>query len=339
MTRSQALSALRRAIVPAVLAAGATMALVLALLLTGEPEYQSRVGLVAIPVATGNPADPEYGAVVSSIMPALPEMAVSTSVVDRLARELPGVDVTTLAESVAVELVPASGVARVTATGGSPEAAAAVLRAVVDEIVDSNLLAPVGRFTVLGDVDAEVTQVGPDSLLAGGLGVLAAVVVGLIAVAAVQVLRPRLLTVDDVEDVVRSVVDSGVPVLALGRHQRGLDVLAARLAALAPEATQVRGFPAGAGAQDGVVQAIDERLAGRALNRATPPSAPGQDPAGAARRNGRAVTEARHLVPQAVPLEPAVVIVQLRRTTSEELAAALLAAIESGNEIGAVVVR
>lgn len=338
MTRSQALAALRRALVPAVLAAGAALALVLALLLTRDPLYQARVGIVATPVAGGTADGPEYGAVVSSIMPALPEVAVSTPVVDRLAPRLPELDAVTLSESVAVELVPASGVARVTVTGDSPEAATTILRAVVDEVVGSGLLAPVGTFTVLGDVGAEPTQVGPDPLLAGGLAVLAAVVVGLLAVAAVQVLRPCLLTVTDVEQVVRSVASSAVPVVALGRRQRGVDVLASRLALAAPGVTQVLTFPAGPGTEDGVAAAIDERLAQRALDRGPAAGHPGDhERPGAA--NGRAATDARHRLRDAVHPEPAIVTVQLRRTTTEELTAALLAALDSGHELGAVVAR
>ncbi len=334
MTRSQALAALRRAIVPAVVAAGSTMAVVLLLLLTRDPVYQARVGIVATPVATGNQADPDYGAVVSSIMPALPEVAVSTPVLDRL----PGMDSTTLTESVSVELVPASGVARVTATGDSPEAATAVLQAVTSEIVGSDLLAPVGTFTVLGDVEAETTQVDPDPLLAGGLGALAAVVVGLLAVALVQVLRPRLLTVADVEQVVRSIASPAVPVVALGRRERGLDLLAALLAAEAPEATRVRSFPAGPEAEDGVVQAIDERLARRVTDRTPAPPSAAEDH-GRRAANGHGVFEARHRPPGAVGAEPAVVTVQLRRTTAEELTAAVLAAHDAGHELGAVVAR
>jgi capsular polysaccharide biosynthesis protein len=314
------------------------MALVLVLLLTRDPLYQARVGIVATPAANSGAAGPEYGAVVSSIMPALPEVAVSTPVLDRLAGPLPELDAATLSESVAVELVPASGVARVTVTGDTPEAATAILRAVVDEVVDSNLLAPAGTFTVLGDVGAEPVQVGPDPLLAGGLGVLAAVVVGLIAVAAVQVLRPRLLTVDDVERVVRTVASSAVPVVALGRRQRGVDVLASRLALAAPGATRVLTFPAGPGTEDGVAAAIDERLARRVLERGPAPAQP-MDHERPAASNGRATTDARHRVREAVHLEPAVVTVQLRRTTTEELTAALLAALDSGHELGAVVAR
>ncbi|MGY1638391.1 hypothetical protein ACI78V_17225 [Geodermatophilus sp. SYSU D00742] len=339
MTRSQALAALRRALVPALLAAAAAMALVLALLLTRDPVYQARVGIVATPVAGTSEAAPEYGAVVSSVMPALPEVAVSTPVLDRLATRLPELDATTLAESVAVELVPASGVARVTVTGDSPETTTAILRAVVGQIQDSALLAPVATFTVLGDVDVAPTQVEPDPLLAGGLGALAAVVVGLLAVAAVQVLRPRLLTVADVEQVVRTVATPEVPVVAVGRGQQGVDVLVSRLAAWAPAATRIRSFPAGPGAEDGVVTAIDERLARRAAERGPGPVTVAGDDGASARVNGRVTTDARHRVREAVPAEPAVVTVRLRRTSAEELTSALLAALDSGHELGAVVAR
>ncbi len=339
MTGAQALAALRRAVVPAVLAAGITMALVLVLLLSRDPQHQARVGLVATPVASGDQADPDYGAVVSSIMPALPEVAVSTPVLDRLGDRLPGIDAATLGELVSVELVPASGVARVTVVGTSPEEATAVLEAVVATIVGSDLLAPVGTFTVLGDVDAETTQVRPDPLLAGGLGVLAAVVVGLLAVAAVQVLRPRLLTVADVERVLSSVASGDVPVVAMDGRQRGLDVLVARLALAAPEARNVKSFPAGPGAEDGVVQAIDERLSRHAVERAPAPGPTVAELARMVEVDGRTATDARHRVRGGAPSEPAVVVVQLRRTTPEQLTAALLAAVESGHEVAAVVTR
>ncbi len=344
MTGSQALAALRRALVPALLAATAALALVLALLLTRAPEHQARVGIVVTPAAGGDQADPDFGAVVSSVMPALPEVAVSSPVVDRLEGRVPGIDATTLAESVSVELVPASGVARVTATGDSPETATAVLDAVVDEIVERDLVAPVGTFTVLGDVGAETTPVRPDPLLAGGLGLLAAAVVGLLAVAAVQVLRPRLLTVADVERVVGSVASPDVAVVTVGRGERGLDLLAARLALAAPGARRVHGFPAGGGGRDAaaghddLVQALAERLARRAGDPSVPTWTAPEDP-GRSAANGRTATEARHRVREATSGEPAVVTVHLRRTTPEQLTAALLTALAAGHPIGAVVAR
>ncbi|MGY1690876.1 hypothetical protein [Geodermatophilus sp. SYSU D01105] len=339
MTRSQALAALRRAVVPAVLTAGAAMALVLALLLTRDPLYQARVGIVATPVAGGEQGTPEYGAVVSSIMPALPEVAVSTPVLDRLSGRLPGIDAATLAESVSVELVPASGVARVTVTGDSPETATAVLGAVVDVITGSDLLSPVATLTVIGDVDAETTKVDPDPLLAGGLGALAAVVVGLLAVAAVQVLRPRLLTLADVAQVVHSVASPAVPVMALDRRRRQLDLVASRLAAAAPAATRVRSFPAGPDTEDGVVEAIDQWLAQRVARRAPAVGSAVQGNGGPGGSNGRVGAVARHSSREAAAAEPAVVTVRLRRATADELTAAVLAALDSGHEIGAVVAR
>jgi hypothetical protein len=126
--------------------------------------------------------------------------------------------------------------------------------------------------------------------------------------------------------------------VALGRRQGGVDVLASRLALAAPGATRVRTFPAGPGTEDGVAAAIDERLARRALDHGPPPRDGGDDGRlGAA--NGRAATDARHRVREAVQPEPAIVTVQLRRTTTEELTAALLAAVDSGHELGAVVAR
>ncbi len=340
MTRSSALAALRRALLPALVAAAAALALVMALLLSRAPEYQARVGVVAVPVATADGSDAEYGAVVSSVMPALPEVAVSSPVLARLADRFPDVDAARLAQSVSVELVPASGVARVTATGDSPESAQAVLRAVVAEIVDSGLLASVGSFSVLGDVDAEPVRVGPDPLLAGGLGLLAAVVAGLLAVAAVHILRPRLLTVDDVERHVRSVLAQDVPVVDVGRGDRGLDLVAARVALASPGSRRVQPFPAGAWFEGDVIRALDERLAERpadgaaATRVADDPGA--HQPAG---RTGYTGSDARHRVRDAGKHEGAVVTLHLRRTAPDDLTAALLAAVAAGYEVAVVMAR
>jgi len=317
MTRAQAVAALRRALIPAVVAALLTLGLVLGLLLTRPPTYETRVGLVAVPAAAPVPAptvntNPEYGSVISLAMPALPEVAVSDPVLQRLGDRVPGIDRTELAETVAVEVVPSSAVARITVQAETPEAAGAVLRAVVDTITSSNLLAPVGTFRVLGDPGSAPTLVRPDPLLAIGLGATAAALVGLMTAAAIQLARPRLLTVPDVEHVVGSFASDGVPVVGMDRRRRRLDLLVSHLSGTTAPGHGVVTFPAGPGDDDGLAEAVNERLRER--------------PAG----NGRhaAGTPAD---------DTAVVTVRLRRTDADQLTAALLRAEESGHPLRLVV--
>jgi len=313
MTRTQAAAAIRRALLPGLLAAAAAMGAVLLLLLTRAPVYEARVGIVAVPVSGAETAGPEYGSVVSLAMPALPELAVSTPVLQNLADELPEMDRTSLAEAVAVELVPDSAVARITVTSDTPAAASSVLAAVVGAVEGSDLLAPAGTFRVLGDVAAPPRQVRPDPLLAIGLGAAAAVLVGLLVVAAVQLVRPRLLTLPDVEHVVSSVVTKPVPVIALGPGRRRLDLLVAQLAASTPPATTVVAFPAGTADDGGLADAVNERLRERSSS------------------NGR------HWTAGSSTTDPALVTVRLRRTSAEQLTAALLQAQESGHQVELVV--
>lgn len=344
MTRSQALAALRRALLPAVLAAAVTMALVVLILVNRASEYQARVAVVATPVQGRDQALQSYGSVVSSVLPAIPELAVSSQVLDRVHQQVPDTTQAQLQQSVAVELVPASGVARVTVTGDSPAAATAVLRAVVDGIRSSDLLAPVATFRVLGNVDVPPTEVRPDPLLATGLGALAAVLVALLTVAAVQIARPRLLTISDVEQVVKSTTPGSVPVVALSGHQGALDLLVTRVAAAAPAATRVVPYAAGPADPDGLVDAVNKRLQQRASSRGRT-SGDGVDHDGprngvrsAGASNGRP-SEPRHGAQYVSATDPALVIVRLRRTSADELTAAVLAADEAGHGVGVVVAQ
>jgi capsular polysaccharide biosynthesis protein len=320
MTRSQVLAALRRAFVPALLAAVGTFALVASLARGGEPTYQVRVGIAAVPNPGQDANAPEYGSVVSLAMPALPELAVSAPVRDAVAAQLGDIGEAELLRSVTVELVPDSAVARITATRDTPRAASTLLRIVVDRILKSPLLSPVGRFHVLGNLSVEPLEVKPDPKLAMGLALFAAAFVALLAVAAVQVLSPRLLTADDVERVVRSTSAAPIPIMPLRRGEADLGLLASRLAVTAPDARSVVAFPAG-GSSNGLAEALSERLGNRRSAR-TDHGASGAGAAGAPQGH-----------------EPAVVSVRLRRDRPEQLAAALLRAEESGHRVGVVVVK
>ncbi len=349
MTRSQALAALRRALVPAVLVAGLVLALVLAVLMTRGATYESRVSLVATPVAELGAERLEFGAVVSVVMPAIPEVAVSTGVLDRLQGGPAGaLTAEELASSVAVELVPASGVARITVTTDDAAQSSSVLQAIVAEVRQGSLLSPVGRFLLIGSTEVPPTQVRPDSTLALGLAILAAGTAGLLAVAAVQVLRPVLLTVSDVERVVRDSTTPHVPVTSV-RGANGLDLLSAHLMVGAPGVRSVRVFTERGAGDEQLAVTVAARLTGtapvqpsrprfRSRRDLRPPEPPVQAPAGA-QADVRPLPDVRP-VPEARPDDQvALVTARLRRTTPDQLRATLLQAQASGLRTGAVAVR
>lgn len=143
---------------------------VVATAFSGE-EYQARVSLLA------GPQGPQYGEVVALSLPALVEVARSPAVVAKAG---------TSAERVSVELVPASGLARLSVRAPAAGQASNEAAAVAAAVVESDLLAPAGTLRVL-DAPA-VARVAPDWPLATGLALVAAVVAA-VAVAAVRHVR------------------------------------------------------------------------------------------------------------------------------------------------------
>lgn len=169
-------------------------AAVLAAVLAAPVSYQGTVGMVARPttgssaVISGDVASTGYGEVVSLALPALPELAVSPSLLAAVASEVPGSPAAeALRPDVSVELVPGSGVARVGVRADDPDRAAALAESLSRRIEAAGPLAPAG---VLAPVDrrAVVSEVSPGPVLGAGL----ALVAGLVAAAAVAaLLLPR----------------------------------------------------------------------------------------------------------------------------------------------------
>ncbi|MGW4063167.1 hypothetical protein ACWEGE_33120 [Amycolatopsis sp. NPDC004747] len=159
-------------------------ALVLLVGLTRAEEYQGRVSLLAGPAAAdGAP----YGEVVSLALPALVELARSPSVL-QAAAPVSGYTPDELAGHVSVELVPASGLARLSVRAPSAERAGATAMALGKAMIDADLLAPAGKLRTL-DSRPEVLTVAPDVPLVAGLALVAAVAAGL-ATAALRRLTP-----------------------------------------------------------------------------------------------------------------------------------------------------
>jgi hypothetical protein len=161
-------------------------ALVLLVGLTRGAEYQGRVSLLAGP-APADGAAPQYGEVVSLALPALVELARSPSVL-QAAAPVSGYSPDELAAHVSVELVPASGLARLSVLAPSAEQAGAAATALGRAMIDADLLAPAGKLRTL-DPRPEVVAVAPDVPLVTGLAMVGAVAAGL-ATAALRRLTP-----------------------------------------------------------------------------------------------------------------------------------------------------
>lgn len=185
--RAAGVARLGRPVVAGSLVAVLTGAVVLlATLLRGE-EYEARVGLLATPAAPTAGVTAQYGEVVSLTLPALVELARSPSVLRAAAGNWTSPE--ELGEHVAVELVPASGLARLSVRAPSSARASAAATSIARSMVDARLLDPAGTLRVL-DPRPDVAQVAPDRRLGLGLALVAAVVAGVTAAALCQVRRP-----------------------------------------------------------------------------------------------------------------------------------------------------
>ena len=168
-----------------------------------SPEFEGRIGLVASPTSVPSDtagAQAQFGEVVSLGLPALVELARSPSVLQTAAAAVPGAPAPAeLAEDVTVELVPASGLARVSVRADSAERAATLTRAMatamIEAMIEADILAPVAQLRIL-DSQADVRQVSPDWPLAIGLALTAAVMAGVAVATARHVLWPPAVAAD-----------------------------------------------------------------------------------------------------------------------------------------------
>ena len=215
--------------------------------------YQARIGLLALPVGL----DPQtslqaagvstsYGEVVSLAMPSIADVATSPSVLDAVRAEVPGApDPGSLAGAVSVEVVPSSGVARLSVTSDDRETAALLAESLARQVIDADLLAPAGRLREL-DEQASVTATGPDLLTAAAAGLGTGVLVALLVAAWLRPFRPRLAVSPAVSEMLLAAGRAPVPVLdgadpALGERARIIVRASAR---------PVRAVPASEGAAD-----------------------------------------------------------------------------------------
>lgn len=164
----------------AAIVVGAAVLLAVAL---RDGESEGRLALMATP---STPDSAQFGEVTSLAAPAVVQLVRSPSVLDAAARAA-GTTPARLSDAIAVELVPASGVARISVRADTADHAATAVSAVARAVIDADLLAPAARFRLV-DAHPETTTVTPDWRLAGGLALVAAVIAG-VAVAALRRLR------------------------------------------------------------------------------------------------------------------------------------------------------
>ena len=128
----------------------------------------------------------DFASVVSLGFPALSPLAHTPTVLSAAHAQVPGGSppADELSSLVTVELVPASAVARISVHADSAETAKGCARAIVNQLVQSNPLAPVAVLRPL-DEQPDVTQTQPDSALGLGLALAA----GVVAAVAVVSLR------------------------------------------------------------------------------------------------------------------------------------------------------
>ncbi|SMD20981.1 hypothetical protein [Lentzea albidocapillata] len=177
----------RRAVLEGVLAAVLVGAAVLLAVALRDGVTEGRLTLLATPSA---PDSAQFGEVTSLAAPAVVQLVRSPSVLDAAAGAA-GTTPDRLADAIAVELVPASGVARISVRADSAAHAASAVTAVARAVIEADLLAPAARFRLV-DPRPETTQVTPDWRLATGLALVAAVIAG-VAVVAVRRLRANVV--------------------------------------------------------------------------------------------------------------------------------------------------
>lgn len=173
----------RRAVLEGVLAAVLVGAAVLLAVALRDGVTEGRLTLLATPSA---PDSAQFGEVTSLAAPAVVQLVRSPSVLDAAASAA-GTTPDRLADAIAVELVPASGVARISVRADTAAHAASAVTAVAQAVIEADLLAPAAKFRLV-DPRPETTQVTPDWRLATGLALVAAVIAG-VAVLAVRRLR------------------------------------------------------------------------------------------------------------------------------------------------------
>jgi hypothetical protein len=190
-------------------------AVVIALLMNRPAVYAAQNSLIARP-AVADAANPEgggqFGEVVALGLPALPDLAISPTVLEQAARAVPGGPTADeLGSLVEVTLVPGAGVAKLTVRADDPDTAARLATSLVDSLVATDILQPAARLEPL-DAEPQVVRVNTSIPTVGGIGAVAALVVGAGTYAALRRIRPPGT---DVHEVHTAMSRAGRPTVAV----------------------------------------------------------------------------------------------------------------------------
>jgi hypothetical protein len=178
----------KRTVLEAAAVAVVVAVLVLAVTSLRGERYESRVAVLAVP-ATQTDSAAQYGEVASLAMPAIVQLVHTSSVLEAAAKAASSTP-REIDAGVNVELVPASGLARLSVRADSAAQASAAVTAVAKAVADANLLAPAGRLRVLDD-HPDTIRVVPDWKLAAGLALAAALAAAIAVFALRSLRRPR----------------------------------------------------------------------------------------------------------------------------------------------------
>jgi capsular polysaccharide biosynthesis protein len=207
---------------------------------TRPPTYQARIAIIASPVDVKS-SNADFSAVVSLTMAGVGETARSASVLAKAVSGVPNApspDV--LADRVTVELVPGSGVARVSVTADSASQTSVLTRAVGAGIVNADLLRPVGIFRLVDTRAPQAYKIAPDLTLALGFGMTAGLLAAVLAGAAMLIFRPRVSTRNQT---LSAIGDPLIPVIELNSEAEIKD-----MAALLGASSKLLLVPAGSAA-------------------------------------------------------------------------------------------
>lgn len=200
---------MRRPVAAGALAGALVLVAVFAYIVTRPSTYQARFTLVAS-TAADNRSNETLESLVNITLASLPELARSSAVLDRVGSRVEGTpDSTELAPRIQVELVPPSGVARISVQDTDPTRAAQTSAALSDELLSLDLLRPAGQFRSF-DAGAPVLRTAPDSRLAVGFGLAAGVMAALLVGFLVAARTPRITSRGQVS----RLVSGDVPVLS-----------------------------------------------------------------------------------------------------------------------------
>ena len=178
-------------LLPAVIVGAIVMVAVAAYGMTRPNIYEARSTLVAAP-RDAAAVNANFPGLVNLALPGVDELVHTDSVLNRTHQAIPqSTPPDELTGQVAVSLVPASGVVRISVRQADPEAASQVVQALAKEVEASSLLDPLGQFRTLDDSAPVATKVSPDPRLAIG----SAAAAGAIAALLVLLIGRRIVTI------------------------------------------------------------------------------------------------------------------------------------------------